>query len=268
MIRSLSQLSPESFIGSVLRMPLRLIPKSSVVRVRSGLNKGARWIVGSSIHKCWLGTYELEKQDLISKLIRPGSIVWDVGANAGFYTIAFSRLAGDGGRVYAFEPLAENVNNVLNHVRLNDLQNVVVVQVALGEREELIGFLTADLNAMGFLSSQATAYLVPTFTVDSFVANHPEARPDLLKVDVEGAESALLRGASRCLREVGPDVVLALHGEDQSRQCTEQLKALGYSLYDLDGSPMASIPGYRGEIFARKAGMAAGNPGNEGDSSE
>lgn len=249
-------------------MPLRLIPKSSVMRVRSGLNKGSRWIAGSSIHKCWLGTYEFEKQDLVSKLIRPGAVVWDVGANAGFYTLAFSRLVGAGGRVYAFEPYAENVNNVLNHVRLNELQNVVVVQAALSESEGLVGFQTADLNAMGFLSSQNTAYLVPTSTVDHFLASHPEARPHLIKIDVEGAESAVLRGASRCLRDVGPDVVLALHGEDQSRQCTEQLKTLGYSLYDLDGSPMTSTPGFRGDVFARKTGTAAGSPGNEGDSSE
>ena len=103
-MRALTDLSPESALGALVRLPLRLIPPSHVITVKDGLNKGARWIVGSSIHGCWLGTYESEKQNVVSKLVRPGMVVWDVGANAGFYTLAFARLVGNTGRVYAFEP--------------------------------------------------------------------------------------------------------------------------------------------------------------------
>ena len=262
MIRTLSRLDPHSAVGTLLRMPLRLIPRSSVLTVRSGLNKGARWRIGSSIQKCWLGTYEPEKQDLLSRLVRPGMVVWDVGANAGFYTLALSRLVGSEGRVYAFEPFAENVGNILKHVELNDLHNVVIVQAALGERDGLIGFEAGRLNAMGHVSQDGGSYLVPTFTVDEFVAQHPEARPDLFKIDVEGAESGLLRGATQFLSNAAPDIVLALHGETQSRQCFEQLMELGYTLYRLDGSPMPSPPGERDEIYAVKGADSTGASAN------
>lgn len=54
------------------------------MRVRSGINKGRRWIVGSSIHGCWLGHYEIEKQSVIRRLVKPGMRMklFDVGANA------------------------------------------------------------------------------------------------------------------------------------------------------------------------------------------
>jgi len=259
MIKTLSKLDPQSAVGTLLRMPLRLIPRSSVVTVRSGLNKGARWRIGSSIHKCWLGTYEPEKQDLLSRLVRPGMVVWDVGANAGFYTLALSRLVGNDGRVYAFEPLAENVDNILKHVELNDLSNVIVVQAALDERVGLVGFETARLNSMGQISEKDGSYLVPAFTVDEFVAQHPDARPDLLKIDVEGAESGLLLGATQFLTNAAPDIVLALHGKAQSRTCFEQLIKLGYTLSRLDGSPMpAARPGERDEIYAVKGSDSTG----------
>jgi FkbM family methyltransferase len=195
-------------------------------------------------------------------------VVWDVGANAGFYTLALSRLVGSEGRVYAFEPFAENVNNILRHVQLNDLRNVVVVQAALGERDDLIGFEAGPLNAMGHVSQEKGSYLVPVFTADEFVARHPEARPALLKIDVEGAESGLLHGATQFLRDAAPAIVLALHGETQSRQCFEQLMDLGYTLYHLDGSPMPATPGQRDEIYAVKIDDPVGASANERASSE
>src|SRR5688572_27975846 len=100
--RDWSHISPRSFWGALLRLPLRAIPKRTTVKVQSGINRGMKWIVGSSIHGCWLGTYELEKQPVIERFVRPGMTVFDIGANAGFYTLAFSRLVGEEGRVWAF----------------------------------------------------------------------------------------------------------------------------------------------------------------------
>lgn len=222
------------------------------MRVRSGLNKGARWVAGSSIHGCWLGSYESEKQRLVSKLIRPGMVVWDVGANAGFYTLAFSRMVGTSGAVYAFEPSAENVCNLLRHVHLNSLGNVIVVQVALGASTEIVGFRRGPFNSMGSVSSQARSYLVPSLTVDDFLARNPGARPDLLKIDVEGAEADVLVGASEFLRKASPQIVLELHGTSQTQRCTAILTALDYSLYYLDGAPATDRPLKSDEIHARR----------------
>jgi FkbM family methyltransferase len=256
MLGALTKLHPRSILGALVRFPLALFPRRHVTVVRQGLNQGLRWVVGSSTHGCWLGTYEREKQALLSRLVRPGMVVWDVGANAGFYTLAFSRLVGETGRVFAFEPLAENANNLLRHLQLNQIRNARVIQAALAGDTGLTGFSIAESNAMGHISPQDGSYLVPTFTADDFLARHPEARPDLLKIDIEGAESALLSGASQLLRDVAPELVLALHGETQSHLCVEHLRSLGYSLYYLDGSPADSLPLRSDEIHARRQSAA------------
>ena len=179
-------------------------------------------------------------------------VVWDVGAHAGFYTVAFSRLVGTSGAVYAFEPFAENVCHLLRHVHLNSLGNVCVVQVALGASSELVGFRRAPSNSMGSVASDERSYLVPSVTVDDFLARNPGAHPDLLKIDVEGAEADVLMGASEFLRKASPQIVLALHGTHQAQRCTAILTALEYSLYYLDGAPATDKPLKSHEIYARR----------------
>jgi FkbM family methyltransferase len=250
MLKTLTRLHPESFLGAIVRMPLELIPRTHVAVIRRGINKGFRWVVGSSTHGCWLGTYETEKQALMSRLVRPGMVVWDVGANAGFFTIAMSRLVGETGKVFAFEPLAENTKSLLTHVRINKIRNTHVVQAALADQTDIVGFTIAASNAMGHISRQDNSYLVPAVTADEFVARFPDARPDLLKIDIEGAESAFLTGASQLLRDTTPTLLLALHGETQSRLCVEFLRSRGYSLHYLDGSPVDSEPLRSDEIYA------------------
>ena len=71
-------------LGKLVRLPLRLVPRTAVVPVLSGPLRGARWIVGAATHGSWLGTYEAAKQLLIERALKPGSVFYDVGANAGF----------------------------------------------------------------------------------------------------------------------------------------------------------------------------------------
>ena len=139
-LRDWSAIPTNSFVGSILRLPLRLIQKGSVVSVRKGINQGMKWVVGTSIHGCWIGTYELDKQSVVERFVKPGMTVFDIGANAGFYTLAFSRLVGDSGHIYAFEPFAENANNILKHVALNALSNVSLMQMAVSDRQGVVGF--------------------------------------------------------------------------------------------------------------------------------
>ena len=105
-----SAISDSTFVGMALRLPLRLIPRRAVVRILQGPLRGKRWIVGSSDHGCWLGSYEAAKLKKITELVRPGMVCWDVGANAGLYTLLFAELVGRAGRVFAFEPFLAMLN--------------------------------------------------------------------------------------------------------------------------------------------------------------
>ena len=121
-------------LGKLLRLPLKLIPGKTVLPILQGPLKGKRWIKGSSINGCWLGTYELDKQVLFSKYIKHGMTVYDVGANVGLYSLLSSVLAGKEGKVFSFEPLPENISYLKKHIKLNNLTNVKVIVKAVNDK--------------------------------------------------------------------------------------------------------------------------------------
>jgi hypothetical protein len=128
-----SGISCSKFVGQALRLPLRLVPRGAVVPIIQGPLRGRRWVVGSSNHGCWLGSYELAKQRTIIDLVRPGWTCWDVVANVGFYTLLFSQLVGPRGRVVAFEPAPANIPQLERHIRINGCANVDLVKTAVGD---------------------------------------------------------------------------------------------------------------------------------------
>jgi FkbM family methyltransferase len=229
-----------TFTQKLIRIPLRLIPRSAQIKVRSGFNKGFIWITGANIHKCWLGSYEPDRQKAIAATVRPGMVVWDIGANVGFYTLAFSRAVGDAGSVVAFEPLGSNVAYLVSHVRLNKLDNVTIIQAAVSEVAGLISFTIGAHSSMGRIVEN-TAYRIPAIAVDEYMNSQPQAAPDLIKIDVEGAEAFVLRGARRLLQQKSPEIWLALHGSRAMADCTDILLAAGYSIFRLDGTQASAI---------------------------
>lgn len=243
-------IAPDRFLGKLLRLPLRLLPGRAIMPVLSGINRGCRWRVGSNIHGCWLGIYESDKQQLMRLLTRPGMVAYDVGANAGFYTLALSRLVGGSGRVFAFEPLAENAANILNHIRLNHCGNTILYQVAVSDKNGLAAFLVEQCNSSGRLGG-AGAYRVPTVTLDALLETEGLPVPDIVKMDVEGAESAVLEGAPTLLGMRKTAWVIALHGDEQQRKVGRILSMHGYLIFRLDdGSAVAAGNIDTDEIYA------------------
>src|SRR5439155_21100969 len=83
--------SSKSLLGKAMRLPLRLIPRGAVVPILSGPARGVKSTVGSPTHGTWLGIYERTKQQLFQRSIRPGSVVFDMGAHAGIYSLIGAR---------------------------------------------------------------------------------------------------------------------------------------------------------------------------------
>lgn len=235
--------------GRLLRIPLKLLPRGMVVSVRSGINRGLHWTIGSSTHGCWLGTYETCKQDAMRRLVRPGMTIFDIGANAGFYTMAFSRLVGSRGRVYAFEPLAENVTNLLRHVAINNTDNVTVIQAAVANQSGIVGFQRAASNATGTIAVNG-GYQVPAVSLDDLIKKGTLPVPDIVKMDVEGAEARVLEGAPSLLRSKKSVWFIAMHGEEQARRCQAILFDADYRLYRLEGTELRHGPLPTDEIYA------------------
>jgi len=250
-----SSIPSTSFPGWFLRLPLRLIPKTSIVRVRAGLNKGMKWIVGSGTHGCWLGTYESEKQSALKQFVKTGMTVFDIGANAGFYTLAFSRLVGVEGQVWVFEPSAENAEYLLRHISLNQLHNVNLIQAAVSDKIGIIGFQITGCHATGHIVDTGP-YRVPTVSLDGLMAENVIPVPDVIKMDVEGAEFLVLNGARTLLNNNKTILFVALHGENQKQRCLDLLFSLAYRIFLLDGTEIKDAALHFDEIYALPPGYA------------
>jgi len=187
-----------------------------------------------------LGTTEPLIQDVFAEHVKRGGVVWDIGANIGFYSLIASRCAGTG-RVIAFEPLPANLDAIRRNVALNRIENVEIVPVALGDSE---GTAELKLHAQqtwakldtsadtGFQQELDVAghVTVALSTIDRQLQSLPA--PDLVKIDIEGAEVAALRGASTLLSTHRPTIICELHGTNDA--VCELLESHGYSLRSIE----------------------------------
>ncbi|HXG59056.1 MAG TPA: FkbM family methyltransferase [Thermoanaerobaculia bacterium] len=219
-----------------LRAVLRLVPRGTVVRVFSGQLRGARWLMHSATHGCWLGTYERDSQAVFARLVSRGDVVLDIGANVGFFTILASRLVGREGTVCAFEPLPRNVELLKEHVRLNAASNVRVFAVAVASTIGRASFEVAGSPSMGRLAETGSIE-VETASLDSFWRSGALSLPTFMKIDVEGAEYEVLTGARELLDAARPAILLAAHGYVQHDACVALLKDAGYDIQTIrDGT--------------------------------
>jgi FkbM family methyltransferase len=219
-----------SAIGRAIRLPLRLIPPTAVFPVLSGINRGLAWRVSASNHGCWIGTYERAKQRLIRDLVKPGMLVFDVGANAGFYSIACARM---GARVIAFEPVTENLEFLRFHIQRNRL-HVDVQTVAVADRIGEARFRLGRSLSMGGLDARGDT-TVPTITLDSLGMT-----PDLVKIDIEGGEYDALVGAQRLIAERRTIWLVALDDRAKRGACLSLLK--GYRIQEFAPDEIVATP--------------------------
>ena len=243
---NLSGLSNRSLLGKAIRLPLRLVPDWMEVRIVQGPLRGKRWVAGSANHGCWLGSYEFGKQQEIAATVRPGMICYDIGANVGFYTLLFSELAGARGVVVAFEPTPRNCRFLRRHVSINGCANVAVQELALGNFDGVTHFDEGVDASQGHLSATGSL-AVRCARIDTLIAAGAIAPPDVMKIDVEGAEAAVLAGAAEVLARCKPTIFLATHGEQAHSECCRILSRLGYDAAPLTGSAIEECD----EIVAR-----------------
>jgi FkbM family methyltransferase len=205
------------------------------MRVWQGKLRGKKWIVGSSNHGCWLGSYECEKQNLIANTVAPGTVFLDVGANVGFYTLLASSLVQDSGKVFAFEPVPRNVRYLEKHLTMNAVQNVTLFKAAVSDHPGKATFQEGPSNSEGKLSEDGEL-VVDLVSLDDLFLKGLIPLPDYIKIDVEGAEFSVLRGARHVLTVGRPTIFLATHGDEVRSKCLSMLQSLGYSCRPLSNA--------------------------------
>ena len=195
------------------------------------------------------GKYDDSLLQHMQKTIVTGKeVIFDVGGFIGVDSLCFARYLGEEGRVICFEPNPWNVDRICNHLSYNSHESdkIVVYPFALGDRNRQIVMFLSDNVDIGYSSTSqcldgdgtinSYSYLrrigfaevyVPMMTLDSFVKEAGVA-PDIIKVDIEGAEAHFLLGSLETLCTIHPKLYLELHSQLATFRCMQILQILGY----------------------------------------
>jgi len=180
---------PNRGLGRWLRLPLAILPDGMVLPVLQGPLRGKRWIKGSSNNGCWLGSYESTKSRLFARLIEAGDVVYDLGANVGYYTMIAAVRTWGSGQVHAFEPAPRNLDLLRQHLVLNRISNVEIHAVAVTDHSGSEAFHDGDNPSMGQIRADGRMR-VPTIRLDDLVFSKGLRSPDIIKMDIEGGSTA------------------------------------------------------------------------------
>jgi FkbM family methyltransferase len=186
------------------------------------------------------GVVEPSVQEALRRSVAPGMTVFDVGADIGFFSILAARLTGPGGRVEAFEPVPSSAQAVRANAALNRFANITVHEVAVADHEAREELLVQNISSQSHLAergphaSTRERALVEVICLDERIARGELPAPDVVKIDVEGSEVAVLRGLRRTLLARPPVVICELH--ETNREIVELLGEIGYEVENLDGT--------------------------------
>lgn len=172
------------------------------------LNNGLRlWVnLCEDIGGCFYydSSFEPFEQSIVEQIVKPGDIVFDVGANIGLYSVITSPLVGEHGQVHLFEPIEFLQEIILRSITCNNLRNVTANRLAVGEcAGEVDLFVNAD-SAYSSLGNTGRGVIVckdrvRCISLDEYAESSAILKVDFLKIDVEGFEGHVLRGAKRLL---------------------------------------------------------------------
>ena len=171
---------------------------------------GGKWALEESALDAQLrsGAFERAETRFVEGILRPGMTALDVGAHHGYYTLLASMLVGNRGRVIAFEPSPRERIRLEGHIRLNRCENVRIEEVALGafpgKAELFLVEGTEDYcNSLRppAVNAKTRRVRVNVTTIDDFLSSTGLEDVQFIKLDVEGAELDVLKGASNLLRQ-------------------------------------------------------------------
>jgi FkbM family methyltransferase len=209
------------------------------------------------------GNLESAVQEAMVRHLGRGDVFYDIGANIGFFSMLGAHLAGfDAGRVYAFEATPDNADAIRANARLNDIPNIRVLQRAVSSHAGRARLQVVDdqswskLEEYGSHPSTERVLTVDTVAIDDLVESGSIPPPTLVKIDVEGAEIAVLEGMRQTIDDHRPAIICELH--DTHREFCELMEEHGYRLINLEGTIPVREEGASAHALALP-------PGNRGD---
>ena len=202
------------------------------------------------------GRYEPNEFCLLQRILKPGMTFVDAGANMGLYSVFAARRIGPRGTVLAIEPSGREFEILLKNAKLNALSNLRTIHKALSDRVSEVELSVAPLGKSGHNTLGAFAYdtqldhreRVQTEKLDDIVHSEGLGHVDLIKMDIEGAEVAALRGAAETLNKFKPVLLIELsdralqHQGAKSAEVLALLEQHGYRIYCFDPATGLPVP--------------------------
>ncbi len=252
--------SRHPWFNALIKRVILIASRGDATIVR-GIGAGLRFNSANSAMSFLMGTHDPISQGALKLLLKPGMTFFDIGANVGFFSVIAARLVGPAGQVIAFEPLPANARALLHNARLNGFRNLAVRQEALAASDGEAAFLLSAEPTWGKLSGagkppdrQDGEMTVAVRRLDNVIKREGLPEPDVMKIDVEGAEIDLLAGAERTLLERRPVILMELHGTN--REIAGKLAALNYVAAVLGAPDEVAAAHWNANIIAAPAERA------------
>ncbi len=203
------------------------------------------------------GCYEPNEFALLGRVMEPGMVFLDGGANEGVYTVFAAARVGSKGRIIAVEPSLRERQRLKANIEINRAANVAVVDAALAERPASVRLTLAEAehsgqNTLGGFIYEGVSAIdvrwVRAVTIDDLAQTHRLARLDIVKLDLEGAEFRALIGARNTLRDMRPLLLVEVSDAALARQAgscaalRDLLKSAGYTPLTFDDATGAPAP--------------------------
>lgn len=221
----------------------------------------ALWRGGAKLLFMFREETDPEMRYLMNSL-KPGNVIIDIGAALGQYTLCTAKLVGDSGKVFSFEPTSHSFKTLLHNLELNNVHNVHAFHLALTDQEGTVRLhhnSDPSRNSIGAIEDTPMTYEeVTTCTLDKILIEHAIDRIDFIKLDVEGAEELVLRGAEQHLERWRPQVLFEMNGKGtgplglSSDGVWKLFSNLGYGFFSVQEggqlAPIYSPPGSVGNV--------------------
>lgn len=235
-VRSLTGQFPR-LVRPLRRLSWRLLPPGAQLWVRVRSHVGAAfWLLLDPRYQSdyWFGRYEPQVQKWLWEVLGPGKIFCDVGAHVGFFVAIAAEAVGPLGAVIAFEPDPENAAKLRAQLDRNATPWVQVIEKAAWSKTGRLAFVPAsDLSGRSTgaidtcesgLNNGATEILAVPLSV--YFRDH--SPPDVIKIDVEGAEAEVLMGMTEILSKKRPILLIEIHDPENASHCASILRSSGY----------------------------------------
>ncbi|MEE1756785.1 FkbM family methyltransferase [Streptomyces sp. SP18CS02] len=223
-------------------------PRRRVVRTRFGARVAVDTQDLIQRYLYMFGVWEPHMTRWLQRRLRPGDTFVDVGANIGYYSLLASRLVGDGGRVVAIEASPAFHRRVVQHARLNGRGNIRAVNAAVSDSRTMLTFVLASSRNMGANSivpydgPAESSFEIEARPLTDLLEAEEVAGARVIKIDVEGAEGAVVRGMAPLLGTLRPDAEITVEVApdrmaqlgDAVAELYDTMRSHGFHAYRLD----------------------------------